>query len=96
MVIQTDKEKYDLNVHESFSFRMSFDRNIMGGRVFTHDLDFGDILAATGAEAPSVIQVRTEDTTPFHFLKYHENPPTLVHFSLYAVCFLVLNNGNPG
>lgn len=32
--------------------------------VFTHDLDFGDILAATGADSPSVIQVRTEDPTP--------------------------------
>lgn len=32
--------------------------------VFTHDLDFGDILAATGAISPSVIQVRVEDTAP--------------------------------
>lgn len=32
--------------------------------VFTHDLDFGNILAATGAKGPSVIQVRSEDTTP--------------------------------
>lgn len=32
--------------------------------VFTHDLDFGDILAATGANGPSVIQIRTDDTTP--------------------------------
>lgn len=29
--------------------------------VFTHDLDFGAILAATQAEAPSVIQVRTQN-----------------------------------
>lgn len=36
--------------------------------VFTHDLDFGDILAATGARGPSVIQVRTEDTTPEELL----------------------------
>lgn len=28
--------------------------------VFTHDLDFGAILAATQAEGPSVIQVRTQ------------------------------------
>lgn len=28
--------------------------------VFTHDLDFGAILAATQAEAPSVIQARTQ------------------------------------
>ena len=32
--------------------------------VFTHDLDFGNILAATGAKGPSVIQVRTDNTTP--------------------------------
>lgn len=32
--------------------------------VFTHDLDFGAILAATKAKAPSVIQVRTQDVTP--------------------------------
>jgi predicted nuclease of predicted toxin-antitoxin system len=32
--------------------------------VLTHDLDFGDILAATKAEAPSVIQLRTQDIRP--------------------------------
>lgn len=32
--------------------------------VFTHDLDFGSLLAATGAEGPSVIQIRTQDVTP--------------------------------
>ncbi len=32
--------------------------------VFTHDLDFGAILAATNADAPSVIQVRTQDIMP--------------------------------
>ena len=32
--------------------------------VFTHDLDFGDILASTGAKGPSVIQVRTDNTSP--------------------------------
>ena len=34
--------------------------------VFTHDLDFGAILAVTHAEGPSVIQVRTQDVTPEH------------------------------
>ena len=34
--------------------------------VFTHDLDFGAILAATRAEGPSVFQVRTQDVTPAH------------------------------
>lgn len=32
--------------------------------IFTHDLDFGNILAGSGAEFPSVIQVRTLDTNP--------------------------------
>jgi predicted nuclease of predicted toxin-antitoxin system len=32
--------------------------------VFTHDLDFGVILAATGWKTPSVIQVRTQDVFP--------------------------------
>ena len=32
--------------------------------VFTHDLDFGAILASTQAMGPSVIQVRTQDTMP--------------------------------
>lgn len=34
--------------------------------VFTHDLDFGAILAATQAESPSVIQVRTQNVLPTH------------------------------
>jgi len=34
--------------------------------VFTHDLDFGAILAATDADSPSVLQVRTQDPTPEH------------------------------
>ena len=32
--------------------------------VFTHDLDFGNILAATDAFGPSVIQVRAQDPIP--------------------------------
>jgi predicted nuclease of predicted toxin-antitoxin system len=32
--------------------------------VFTHDLDFGILLALTQAESPSVIQVRTQDVFP--------------------------------
>ena len=48
------------------------DRTIMewarvnGYVVFTHDLDFGAILAATGSTGPSVIQVRAQDVTPDH------------------------------
>jgi predicted nuclease of predicted toxin-antitoxin system len=34
--------------------------------VFTHDLDFGAILAATKTDSPSVLQVRTQDINPHH------------------------------
>ncbi len=34
--------------------------------VFTHDLDFSAILAATQARGPSVLQVRTQNTLPDH------------------------------
>jgi predicted nuclease of predicted toxin-antitoxin system len=37
-----------------------------GSIVFTHDLDFGAILAATQADSPSVIQMRMHDPTPGH------------------------------
>ena len=46
------------------------DRSIMewarsnGCVVFTHDLDFGAILAATQASGPSVIQIRAESVLP--------------------------------
>lgn len=35
-----------------------------GYTVFTNDLDFGTILAASAASSPSVIQVRATDLTP--------------------------------
>jgi len=34
--------------------------------VFTHDLDFGTLLALTRASGPSVIQVRAQDVLPEH------------------------------
>ncbi|WP_238360544.1 DUF5615 family PIN-like protein [Iningainema tapete] len=37
---------------------------VNGYSVFTHDLDFGALLAATNADTPSVIQVRTQDILP--------------------------------
>lgn len=37
--------------------------------VFTHDLDFGTILALTQAESPSVVQVRAQDILPAHLAK---------------------------
>ena len=32
--------------------------------LFTHDLGFGAILAAAGADGPRVVQIRTQDPTP--------------------------------
>jgi predicted nuclease of predicted toxin-antitoxin system len=37
-----------------------------GHVVFTHELDFGTVLAITEAAGPSVVQVRTQDVTPGH------------------------------
>ena len=34
--------------------------------VFTHDLDFGAMLALSGASGPSVLQVRAQDVLPKH------------------------------
>ncbi|MBI1346496.1 hypothetical protein GC163_09420 [bacterium] len=34
--------------------------------VFTHDLDFGTVLALTHGTGPSVLQVRTQDLLPKH------------------------------
>ena len=34
--------------------------------VFTHDLDFGTLLALTHAEGPSVIQLRGQNVLPHH------------------------------
>lgn len=48
--------------------------------VFTHDLDFGTILALTHAAGPSVLQVRGQNVLPEHMgplvvaaLRQHEN-----------------------
>jgi len=39
---------------------------VNGYVVFTHDLDFGTLLALTHNQGPSVIQARTQDTLPTH------------------------------
>lgn len=38
--------------------------------IFTHDLDFGTILAATNTDFPSVIQIRIQDISPEHLSGY--------------------------
>jgi predicted nuclease of predicted toxin-antitoxin system len=35
-----------------------------GSVIFTHDLDFGMLLAMRGSGGPSVIQIRTQDVLP--------------------------------
>jgi predicted nuclease of predicted toxin-antitoxin system len=35
-----------------------------GYTIFTHDMDFGSLLAATRAHGPSVIQIRTQNVLP--------------------------------
>lgn len=40
-----------------------------GYAIFTHDLDFGSMLALTQAESPSVVQVRTQDVFPQNIAK---------------------------
>ncbi len=58
--------------------------------VFTHDLDFGALLAATGATGPSVVQMRCEDVRPASMadvviaaLRIHE--PALVSGALVTI-----------
>ena len=72
------------------------DRDIMdwaranGYVVFTHDLDFGTMLALTHAAGPSVIQIRGQNVLPDHMspvvvatLKQHE--PDLAAGALVVV-----------
>jgi predicted nuclease of predicted toxin-antitoxin system len=56
-----------------------------GSIVFTHDLDYGALLHATAATAPSVIQIRSEDVRP-------EKLATCVQSALHA-CGTDLESG---
>jgi len=53
--------------------------------VFTHDLDFGALLALTQAESPSVIQVRSQNILPSRLA------PTII--SVLRINEGVLDNG---
>lgn len=58
--------------------------------IFTHDLDFGTILALTQTESPSVIQVRAQDIMPGHLANtlvpvLRENESFLVTGALIVV-----------
>lgn len=41
-----------------------------GYAVFTHDLDFGTLLALTHADGPSVLQVRSANNLPEHMSRW--------------------------
>ena len=61
--------------------------------VFTHDLDFGAMLALTQAERPSVIQVRTQDVTPTHLAPAVIEVLGKYESSLEAGALIVLDEG---
>ncbi len=78
--IQTLEEKGWETVHwTSVGDPRASDREIMKWAhdhdhvVVTHDLDFGAMLAATSAQKPSVIQVRTRDVTRFTSSRTNSN-----------------------
>ena len=62
--------------------------------VFTHDLDFGTILALTQAEGPSVIQVRTQDVTPTAIGKLVVNALRQFQPQLEKGALIVLDEAN--
>ena len=62
--------------------------------VFTHDLDFGTMLALTQAEGPSVIQVRTQDVTPAAIGKLVVNALQQFKSELEKGALIVLDEAN--
>jgi predicted nuclease of predicted toxin-antitoxin system len=62
--------------------------------VFTHDLDFGTMLALTQAEGPSVIQVRTQDVTPAAIGKLVVNALRQFQSELEKGALIVLDEAN--
>lgn len=74
---------------DSFIFEYARNNNYI---VFTNDTDFGTILSATHANAPSVFQIRTQNLIP----KYigHNVLDCLNQFEneLEQGCLIILNN----
>lgn len=62
--------------------------------VFTHDLDFGTVLALTQAEGPSVIQVRTQDVTPSAIGKLVVNALRQFQSQIEKGALIVLDEAN--
>ncbi len=61
--------------------------------VFTHDLDFGAMVALTRAETPSVIQIRTQEVTPAHLEKVVIDVLLKYETTLDAKALIVLDEG---
>jgi len=59
--------------------------------IFTNDLDFGAILAATNDFRPSVIQVRTQDLTPETIGKHLLNCLIQFQNELISGCILTID-----
>jgi len=59
--------------------------------VFTNDLDFGTILAATNSPRPSVIQVRSQDLTPERIGSYVIDALTQCQDQLAQGCLLTVD-----
>lgn len=59
--------------------------------VFTHDLDFGAILHAARASAPSVIQLRHEDTHPIRMAPFVIPVVLSFHEDLKVGCLLTIH-----
>ena len=61
--------------------------------VLTHDLDFGAILAATRAEGPSVVQIRTEDVMSDRFVSVVSIALTRFESELTAGALVIVDEG---
>lgn len=59
--------------------------------IITHDLDFGDLLAASGASGPSVIIVREQSTDPSDILVLLRNALEQFADELSHGCLISLN-----
>ena len=59
--------------------------------IFTNDLDFGAILAATNSPRPSVIQVRVQDLTPENIGSQMLRCLAQFHSELEHGCILTLD-----
>ena len=81
------------NLHAADSEIMAWAKQ-NGCVVFTHDLDFGTVLALTQAEGPSVIQVRTQDVTPSAIGKLVVNALRQFQSQLEKGALIVLDEAN--